>query len=175
MVLIAWLFACGPKAAPIAAAEPTPIDLVLVAEEPGDSPPRDVPPRAASRIGQVAAEYNLIPRAVDAGTWSEAFAARETAEQRVAWAREQPGAAPNVLVISVVPTYFGFVAGRYRWTVSVASTLQAAGAPEQAERFEVPVLLTWDHEREDAAIDAALPLIEREVADQIEGWLRARQ
>jgi hypothetical protein len=172
MVLIHALLACGPKAAPVAAAQPTPLDLVLVAEDQGDHAPRDVPPAAASRIGQVAADRNLLPRPITASAWSTAFASRETAAQRLAWAAEQPSAAPATLVVSVEPSYFGIVAGRYRWTVDVDLALRAGDA-DQAEHLRVPVLLTWDHEREDAAIDAALPLIERAVEAELDRWLVA--
>lgn len=175
MVLIGLMLACAPKSPPLSAATPTPLDLVLVAEVPGEPAPRDVPAHVASRIGELATVRNLVPKQVPASAWSSAFASRETAGQRVGWALEQPGSSGATLVVSVMPTYFGFVAGRYRWTVAVESTLRAGDSPEQSERVEVPVLLTWDHEREDAAIIAALPLIEREIADQLDRWLGAAQ
>ncbi len=170
MVLISWLLACAPKGPPVAAANPTPVDLVLVAEDQGDSAPRDVPPTAATRIGQLAADRNLLPRPITASVWSEAFASRETVEQRLAFAGAQPGASSATVLVTVEPGYFGIVSGRYRWTVDVDVALHAPDA-DAARHFQVPVLLTWDHEREDAAINAALPLIAREIELQLDRWL----
>jgi hypothetical protein len=173
MVLIFALLACAPKAPEVSAATPLPIDVALVAAPMGDAPPGDAPARLADGVDALLSARNLVPRRVEASSWGEAFAGKRVATQRMSWLTEREGHGSAVLLVSLEPRYFGFVSGRYRWSVQVEIVVQDASRPEHAvvDTFEVPALLTWDHEREDAAIAAASPVIERRIAERVEDWL----
>jgi len=37
--------------------------------------------------------------------------------------------------------------------------------------FEVPVFLLYDHQREDAAFEQALPVVERQLGELLDRWI----
>ena len=167
-----FLFACAPKKPVVGAASPILVDLALVAS-PMAGEPVDAPVALAAGISALLTERNLLPTLVSASEWAAVFAGRRLPDQRAAWLAERPGHAPTVLLVALEPRYFGFVNGRYRWSVTVELVLRDLGRPDHTvtDRFEVPALLTWDHEREDAAIDAASVVIRERISNRVDDWL----
>lgn len=164
---------CGPKTPVEAATTPIPVDVALVASPMGSTEPRDAPERLAESVDALLTERNLVPRRIPASEWGAEFADRRLLDQRAAWLAERPGHGDAVLLVDLEPRYFGFFSGRYRWSVTVGLTLRDLTRPDHVvtDTFEVPALLTWDHEREDAAIEAASVLIRKRIEDRVEDWL----
>lgn len=172
MVLIA-LWGCAPKAPAVSATAPVAVDVAWVAAPMGDLPPRDAPAALADALEPLLRARNLQPVRVPAAEWAAPFDARDLPEQRASWLAARAGAADAVLLADLSPRYFGFVNGRYRWTVTAELWLVDPHAPTHTvtDRFEVPTYLTWDHERDDAALLAAAPLIGRHLEDLAEDWI----
>ncbi len=110
---------------------------------------------------------------VCASEWGAEFTGRRLLDQRAGWLAERPGHGDALLLVDLQPRYFGFFSGRYRWSVTVGVTLRDLSRPDHVvtDSFEVPALLTWDHEREDAAIEAASVVIRKRIEDRVEDWL----
>lgn len=177
-LILAALLACIPKTGPVQA--PTPMDVAFVgALEPLDDPTvQALPDSVQERLVEQLQARNLRPVAVDASTWEGAFTKGRTTRFRVAHVALGTQA-PLVLVVETFARYGSQLNGRYRWTVQVTASLAPADKPEDAvtSEFSVPVFLQYHHEQEAAAVDAAAPVIERQVGhllDQVLGGLAAR-
>jgi hypothetical protein len=174
-MVLTLVIACAPKASPQAAAVATPVDVAVVESTLGDAPVREAPDAFASAIADVLKDRNFVPKALAADAWAEPFSSRRSAPARVGWLAERQGAGPVIALVNVEPSFFALIDGRYRWTVAVDVAIREVARPahEVDDHFEVPVLLTWDHEREDAAVNAGISVIERRVASDVEEWLGA--
>lgn len=86
-----------------------------------------------------------------------------------------PGEAPVEMQISAQARWYAQLAGRYRWTVETQLRLIRPGSDEVISEtsFEVPVFLLYDHQREDAAFEEALPVVERQLGDLLDRWIEA--
>jgi hypothetical protein len=160
----------------VSASAPLTVDVAWVAAPMGEVPPREAPAALADAMEKQLRSRNLQPHRVPAAEWGVPFDARDLPEQRAGWLVARPGAADAVLLADLSPRYFGFVNGRYRWTVTAELWLVDPDDPTHAvtDRFEVPAYLTWDHERDDAALVAAAPLVGRHLDDLVEDWLGGR-
>lgn len=164
---------CGPKAPPPPVAV-QPALLVAALEPLADAPPRALPPGAEARVLAALRGVGLDATAVPAADFGPAFQSRRTPEHRSAWLRTQSGDGAPLLVIVVAEAHFySQIEGRLRWTVAVDLLLATPGAPERpvVHHFEVPVFLQFLHEKEDAAVEAAAPVIARQVASHAGAWL----
>ncbi|RME24656.1 MAG: hypothetical protein D6798_10715 [Deltaproteobacteria bacterium] len=168
---------CAPKADVVQA--PTPMDVATVAVmEPLDDPRvQPVPDAVMDALGRVLSERNLTMQPVEPATWEDAFSRGRTARFRVAHVALGTEA-PLVLVVSTFSRYGSQLHGRYRWTVQVEAALAPAATPEDAivSEFSVPVFLQFHHQRDADAVEAAIPVIERQVGhllDQVLGGMEA--
>jgi hypothetical protein len=77
------------------------------------------------------------------------------------------------VIVAAEAHFYSQIEGRLRWTVAVDLLLATPGAPERpvVHHFEVPVFLQFLHEKEDAAVEAAAPVIARQVASHAGAWL----
>lgn len=139
--------------------EPTPIVLALV-ELDSEARASRVAPDAMRRhvVAQLRARA-LVASPEDEGLHSGLAMARDTRTRLAALARESE--APHLLLVEAEAFFYSQLSGRYRWTVSVRLTLATRGALDRAVRrdFELPVFLSFDHQREAAALSAAAPQI----------------
>jgi hypothetical protein len=164
--------ACAPKAPP-ALAPARPALLVAALEPLADAPPRGLPPRAEARLVEALRGVGLDVAPVPAADFGPALHTRRTPEQRTAWLQSQAGdGAPLLVVVAAEAHFYSQIEGRLRWTVSVELLLAAPSASDRpvVHHFEVPVFLQFLHEKEDAAVDAAAPVIARQVASFAGAW-----
>lgn len=87
------------------------------------------------------------------------------------------GEAPVQVHIAAQARWYAQLAGRYRWTVETQVRLTRTETDEVISEtsFEVPVFLLYDHQREDAAFEQALPVIERQLGDLLDRWITASE
>jgi len=85
------------------------------------------------------------------------------------------GDAPVELQVKAQARWYAQLAGRYRWTVETQLRLLRSDDETLISEtfFEVPVFLLYDHQREDAAFEQALPVIERQLGDLLDRWIEA--
>ncbi len=175
--VLALVLACAPKSGVVQA--PTAMDVAVVgALEPLDDPQVLPLPDAVSRgLSTVLSARNLTAAPVDAATWEGAFTKGRTTRFRVAHVALGTDA-PLVLVVETFARYGSQLNGRYRWTVQVVASVAPSDKPEDAvtSEFNVPVFLQYHHEQEAEAVEAAAPVIERQVGhllDQVLGGMAA--
>ena len=69
--------------------------------------------------------------------------------------------------------WYSQLGGRYRWTVETVVRIVRTDDQEllSESMFEVPVFLLYDHEREDAALRQAMPVVERQFGEVLDRWI----
>lgn len=135
-----------------------------------------LPQRVNDRIDGLLEDRKFSIARVPVGEAAAALTARQTTEQRLRWLSEQDRGDFVVLVESTA-VYNTQIEGRFRWSVEVVSTIADASELSSAStrRFAVPVHLQFVHEKDEAAVRAAGVVIERQVARQVDQWLRGQQ
>ena len=173
MVLSLWLLACTPKHPPVVAASPIATDVVVVQDQLDQRGVTAGPPALQDGVRELLGRHALTAMPVPPETWQEAFGSRRTESQRLAWMTERSGASPALLLVETRAEFYSQMNGRYRWTVEVRTSLRSTAKAEQlaSDSFSVPVFLDFDHEREDAAIAAAVPVIQHHLELMVENWL----
>jgi hypothetical protein len=156
MVLIFALFALlagciheAPPPARLAQAAPVASVLLVDREEGADALPSDV----QERIEQELSQRNLEARVLDAG----ALGGTRNTQQRLAQLAHAPGNAPWLLLLETRVVYYDLLQGRFRWIVYGRATVARHDdlATAASAEFEVPVFLSFEHEREPEALRAA--------------------
>lgn len=154
--------ACLKPPAPVQAPSPLDVRVVAVVSSYAGEAPSAAGEELRDELTAEVAAHGLKPAASEDPA---VLAAPDTESRLMAL-----GAGPLVLV-EAAPRYSSQMAGRYRWTVDV--TLSLAGLGDASSRaFHVPVALVYDHEREQAAADAAAPAIARELREALDEALR---
>lgn len=172
MVLM-LLLACAPKQAPLQALTAWPVDTVVVANLLDSREVREGPDALYTSVEGLLRQRNLQPQRLDAAQWTGAFTTRRSPGQRLVFLAERPEAAEVILLVDSTASFYSQMSGRYRWTVAVEAHLRRSndGNSSMSLNFEVPVFLDFDHEREDAAIAAAVPVIQHRLGQLLDEWL----
>lgn len=168
---VAALAGCTPKAAaPVASATGQTIAVLALHDHLGDDGVETAPDALAQALDAVARQRGLQSTPVSG---VESLENRRTAAHRLEWLVGQTQGADLLLLVQTQPRYYSQMGGLYRWTVEVEATIAHPSDPARGEtiRFDVPVFLTYDHEREDAALAAAAPAIARRTAALLDEWL----
>lgn len=173
MVLSLWLLACVPKHTAVVSSTPIATDVVVVQDQLDQRTVASGPTALVTGVSDLLGKHGLNAMPVAPESWVEAFGARRTESQRLAWMTERTGASPAILLIETRAEFYSQMNGRYRWTVEVRSSLRSTAHPEQlaSDSFSVPVFLDFDHEREEAAIAAAIPVIQHHLDVMVDAWL----
>lgn len=178
-VVWALLFAaaagCVPKSELLTAKDPVPVSVALVVEPAEGRAPLDPPEAVAAAVDAVLSARKLTPTRVNAASWAEVFTNKRTSAQRLGWLVEQPGQT-LVMLVETHASYYSEMNGRYRWTVSTNATLVPRDRPAEAvtSSFEIPVFLNFYHQKEDAALEAAVPVLSRRLGELVDAWLSAQ-
>jgi hypothetical protein len=176
MVLI-LLFACLPKQAPVQSIQALPTDVVVVANLLESREVRDGPTALYTAMEELLQARNLQPKRVEPLAWTAEFGNRRSPSQRILFLTERAEAGEVVFLVDTTASFYSQMSGRYRWTVAVEAQLRGSKADKNpvSLNFEVPVFLDFDHEREDAAIAAAVPVIQHRLAALLDEWLAGRE
>ncbi len=166
----------------------TPIAVAYVADPSFAGDSTTAPDKLKAAIAEVLAERNLQPVEVPLETVKNT----KLTDARMASIRESPGPAlssggaqnshgepveprasepPFILLIELRVHFFSQLDGRYRWEVGTALTVERRNGTQVKDAFEVPVVLMFDHEKQEAAMVAATPDIGNRLAVLIDGLL----
>lgn len=169
--LLLLLSACGPKAAaPVASATGQTVAVLALHDHLNDDGVEAAPGALAAALDGVAQQRGLQVSPVGSVA---SLDDRRTSAHRLEWLVGQAQGADLLLLVQTQPRFYSQLGGQYRWTVQVEATVARAADPAGGETitFDVPVFLTYDHEREADALSAAAPAIARRVASLLDAWL----
>ena len=124
------------------------------------------PPALASRIEAAVVDRGFEVVSLDPQVALDTFRELRTPALRHGFLTD--AAAPGALVVFVeaAARRFGEIGGRYRWAVDLRIWVAPQGMPEAAVQveFTAPVYLEHYHQKAEAALEAASPAIERQLA-----------
>jgi hypothetical protein len=170
-LLLLLLSACAPKAsAPVASATGQGIAVLALHDHLNDDGVEAAPAALTAALDAVARQYGLQVTPVSSVVGLDD---RRTAAHRLEWLVAQAQGTDLLLLVQTQPRFYSQLGGQYRWTVQVEATVARASDPAQGEtiQFDVPVFLTYDHEREADALSAAAPAIARRTGALLDAWL----
>ncbi len=132
-----------------------------------------VPDSLAEGIVELCTERNLQPSAISPAAYTTEFVTKRTSQHRLEHVAGQAGSAELLLLVETTVAYYSQMNGRYRWTVDVNATISPADDLSQAfsAQFSVPVFLEHYHEKEAAALEASVPLLERRLGALLDAYL----
>ena len=124
-----------------------------------------------SKLLRDAISERLARHGLSASFGCEAQTGRST-EARVQIAARQ-SKADHVVLVEAKPIFVSQVAGRYRWKVDVALTMAPRSELGKARTWswKIPVFLLFYHQREPAALDAAVPVLKRNLDRALSEYL----
>ena len=165
--------ACVKPAPPPQAAAPTTTAIATVVEYMDSTQVAGVPEAFSRSVGDVLAARNLPPRVVPTSQYAEGWARVRSSRHRLEELAGMAGDAELLLLVEAHAEYYSQLNGQYRWVVRVNATLSPAGDLDAAQSvaFDVPVFLFFYHEKDLAALESAIPVIERRVAAMVDDYL----
>jgi hypothetical protein len=83
--------------------------------------------------------------------------------------------APYFLLVEQRVHFFSQIDGRYRWEVATTLTAATADGSKASDPFEIPVVLMYDHEKENEAIAAATGDVAKRAGVLLDGVLAGTQ
>ncbi len=171
-LLCCLLVACVSKHQPVQAPSSATVAVAASMSVLDSTEVSGVPDSLAGGIVGLCAERNLQPSAMQPGSFTEAFVSKRTTQHRLAHVAESTDAELLLLVETTV-AYYSQMNGRYRWTIEVDATVSPRDDLSQAfsAHFQVPVFLEHYHEKEAAALDAGIPLLERRLGALLDAYL----
>ncbi len=162
MTTLLWLMACLKAPTPLQAPEALPVTVAAVVDSYDDATTEPATDRVLKPLLEVVSAHGLVPAEAPV-----AADARSTEDRLAAL-----GAEGVVVLVELAPRFSSQMTGRYRWTVDARVHLVAPGGEGGERTVEVPVFLYYAHEQEQAAAEAAVPVVAREVSALIEDWIR---
>ena len=132
-----------------------------------------VPEDLATGLMELCTERNLQPKAVPPASFAEAFASKRTTQHRLALIADVSTDTDLLMLVETTVAYYSQMNGRYRWTIQVDATISPRNDLSQAfsANFQVPVFLEHYHEKEAAALEAGIPLLERRLGALLDAYL----
>ena len=157
MVLIYFLMAClkSPAIIESTTVEQWPTWMVLEMEN-----DQAFPITVAERLINVAKQHNIRLESQDIPTEFEAFKITHTAT------------AP-LLIVESRAEFYAQVNGRFRWEVHM-NILIYDGQTHHEEHFTIPVFHQFHHQRQQEALEAALPSLERKLHAMLNEYLQSQ-
>ncbi len=167
------LAGCAPKAPPLQAPSPLATTVVTATAQMDSRHVLAAPVPLAEALLDTLTARNLQPTALESSTYAEAFARQRTTAPRLRYVHDQGGDAKLLVLCETTPRFDSQLNGRFRWVVTV--TLSVAPTDDlslaQTETFDVPVFLSYHHEREPEALIAAAPLVQRRLGHMLDDVL----
>ena len=157
MVLIYFLIAClkNPTVTKSPNIQQWPTWMVLEMET-----DQSVPTSVSIRLQDVAQQHNIQLQSQSVPTEFEALKIIKTATS-------------PLLIVESKADFYAQVNGRFRWEVQVNMTLYD-GKAHHEQQFTIPVFHQFHHQRQEEALEAALPAIERKLHAMLNEHLQAQ-
>tara|TARA_R110002073_G_scaffold336372_1_gene532641 strand:- start:69919 stop:72168 length:2250 start_codon:yes stop_codon:yes gene_type:complete len=149
----------------------TPIAVAIVHDK--GSALGAVPGALQSRVQEILAERNLLQVAIAQASFESEFLKKRATRDRFESVAQLSGNAQITLLVETRAQYYSQLNGRYRWTVYVKLSLAKAGAviPDSETSFTVPVLLSYDHQREKEALAYAANTIANKLGKEVDTFI----
>lgn len=169
--MVLMLLGCLAHTSGLVAPQPVPVDMVAVVDSLEVREVQAAPEALSTRIGALLQARNLP--ATPVSDWATVFSSRRDTAYRLQWLAGRSGHAATLVLIELQAQYYSQMNGQYRWTVELSATLSDAAQTELAlsRSLTIPVFLQYEHQREQDAITAAIPVIEREVGALVDAYL----
>ena len=168
---LAMIGACVPERPAVRRAErPRHVTVAYVIDRDDASPTTAMPASVRTRVDGLLVERNLLPAAVPSAV-AATLGERRRTQHRLEHLATADG--DLLLLIEAHPRFYSQLSGRYRWTVQVRATLarrEGLDAPLTAD-YELAVFLDFAHQREDDALEAAGPGLERELGRLLDDFV----
>ena len=132
-----------------------------------------VPAALEAAMAGLLEERNLLAKPVPASSFLGPFATKRTPQHRLALIADVSTDTDLLFLVDTNVAYYSQMNGRYRWTVEVDATISPRSDLSEAftAQFQVPVFLEHYHEKEAAALEAAVPLLERRLGALLDAYL----
>ena len=163
--LLLALAACAPKTGNFTPHTGSTLTMAMVQDHLGEVDVTGVSDAAQAPVLAALERTGFLASTMNASQFANPFSDRRATPHRTAWLVDNKGDAKFILLLETQAEYGSHLNGRYRWIVSTQLVLQNTSnsdAPLTAE-FDVPVFLRFHHQKEDAAITQAAPMIARRV------------
>lgn len=168
--MMALLMACAPKTAPQAAADATPVTLAMSHVEMDSGRVVQVPERMADHLTRALTKNGYQSTLLAVEDYPSELKARTKAPHRALFLAKARGSNTLFVLVEAKALFYSQLRGQNRWVVSVEATALSDHSIENAivERFEVPVFLRYNHEREPEALATAGPTIAQRVSRMVQ-------
>jgi len=132
-----------------------------------------VPTALETSVRDVLVERNLVPRAIAQPSFEAVFQRKRASRDRFESVSALAADASLTLLVETRAQYYSQLNGRYRWTVYVKLSMAKAGETTAGNTasFTVPVLLTFDHQREKEALANAATAIANKLGKEIDDFI----
>lgn len=168
-VVLALALGCTKRVPPQRLPGQETLKAVLVVDPESRGAPAEAPAAVAERLAESLESRNLLVQRADLG----ALGGQTLSGERVK-ALARSGGAPYLLLVEARAVFFSQLDGRYRWTVGVRlSATRAADGAAAAEELTLPAVLQFDHQKEQAAVEAVADEIARRAALVLDSLIAA--
>ncbi len=165
--MVLSLLACIGRGAPQAAADGTTLRVVSIVESVATGEVLAAPSALLDSVQQTTSARGIAGANFDIIPVLEPFSRHRDTRSRIGLLPPYSGA---TLFVETQPSFYSEMNGKYRWTVRVRLTVSPS---DYNDTFDVPVFLQFYHERDEAAVAAAAPVIARHTAQLLDAWLAA--
>ena len=165
MTLFTLLVACGPKQAPSAATTGASVTLAMSQVQMKSGEVIAVPEALSRQINKALTKAGVQTTALPVSEYPDTLNKRTMPTHRASALVEVANQPSLLVLVEAKALFYSQLRGQNRWVVSVEATAVAADSSENAiaRRFDVPVFLRYNHEREAEALSTAGPTIARRV------------
>ena len=165
-----YLAACIKTAAPVQAPTSQPVGVAVVLSLVDEAALQEAPEAFSAKVHELLSARNLPPKAI--GGFLEPFRQKRATPHRIAYLLERADGLQHVLLLEARVAYYSQMNGRFRWTVDIDLTMAPVdGREPMSDTFSIPVFLDHFHEREEAALQAAAPMLDRKLGALLDRWV----
>lgn len=179
MVLRNWMWLCVVLAMAACIKEqpvhrlssPTKISVAFIHDQGGGL--LEVPAAYKKEITNSLSTRNLVFSELAQEHFAGEFGRKRDSRDRLAAVAARAGDAPLVLLVETHADFYSQLNGRFRWTVHTKLSLAKPDKLQEATvvSFTLPVTLSFDHERELAAVTASAHPVARKLSHQLDDFL----
>ncbi len=133
---------------------PMTVKVVILRDHVHERTASMVPEVVQEEIGKVLKARNLVPEFSGSSLLKQLEQVRDSSTRLRRIAKLLNNKNELLLLVETKVSFYSQLSGRYRWTVSATLNLAPADALDQVhvDRFQLPAVLTYAHEKEDEAL-----------------------
>ncbi len=168
------LCACVQRAPVLKVQEPTAVSVAFVRDGEHQGGVFAVPDALKRQIASELGKRNLDVREIAFEQYEKAFAQTRDSRRRLEKLRQLAKDAPYVLLVETTASFFSQISGRWRWQVQAKlSAARRDGGDAVDDAFNLPTIVDFEHEKEDAVLSAASALLAERAGALMDDFLGA--